>query len=45
MFEIGIGQARQFELLVQRTRGMYGSVHWENDDAGRPRVAIIQRAG
>jgi release factor glutamine methyltransferase len=43
MFEIGVGQERQFELLCKRTRGAYGAVQWKCDELGRPRVAAMQR--
>lgn len=45
MFEIGVGQHRQLELLFRRSGGAYGPVRWENDTAGNPRAAIVQRIG
>lgn len=44
LFEIGLGQERQFELLVRRTRGAYGPVQWYEDAQGRPRAAGLERA-
>jgi HemK-like putative methylase len=43
MFEIGVGQNRQLELLLQRTGGAYGPIHWECDATGKPRSAVVQR--
>lgn len=42
-FEIGVGQQRQLELLIQRSHGVYGPTCWECDSSGRPRAALLQR--
>jgi release factor glutamine methyltransferase len=43
-FEIGAGQERQLELLIQRSRGVYGPVRWELDpSSGKPRAPVLQR--
>jgi HemK-like putative methylase len=42
LFEFGVGQARQLELLFKRARG-YDSVTMISDDSGEPRVAVAMR--
>jgi release factor glutamine methyltransferase len=42
-FEIGVGQQRQLELLIQRSLGVYGPARWECDNSSRPRAALLQR--
>ena len=42
VMELGLGQARQVELVIGRTRG-YGPVELFNDDAGEPRVIAARK--
>ncbi len=44
LFEIGVGQERQLELLFRRSGGAYGPIRWDNDSEGRPRAAVVQRS-
>ena len=42
VFELGVGQERQLELVVQRARG-YDRFELVNDDSGAPRVAAARK--
>ncbi len=42
LFEMGLGQQRQLELLFRRSGG-YGPSQWAYDDQQQPRVAMAQK--
>jgi HemK-like putative methylase len=43
LFEIGVGQERQLEILLKRSAETFGPIRWEHDSLGRPRTAVMQR--
>jgi HemK-like putative methylase len=44
LFEFGVGQARQVQLLVDRSR-LYSGIRFAEDENGEPRVAILKYQG
>jgi release factor glutamine methyltransferase len=42
VFELGLGQERQLEIVIQRARG-YDGVEFVTDDSGAPRVAAARK--
>jgi release factor glutamine methyltransferase len=42
LFEFGLGQEKQVSVLLSRTKG-YSPVVFRKDDAGNPRVAVVQK--